>query len=836
MRNLLRFVLVLTALIILLSNSRNLFSQNYSGDDSLRIAEKVYLHIDRDSYYPNDDIWFKAYLIDANDRSLSSHSSNLHVELISPDSKIIDSRTIRLNGGLGKGDFRLPETLLSGQYRLRAYTNYMRNFNDQLFFNKNITIINPTDAAKMFSDSIDYIKNKLEINFFPEGGSLVDGVTSIVAFKAVNALGAGCDVLGEIYSSSGEKITTFKSTHKGMGTFSITPISGLNYYALAKNLNNNEVRIEIPKSFPEGAVMSVSPKQPNKLEVMVRTNIGTLHQILDHDLLLTLSARSMVFKTVSFRMKSLNSYLILPTDDLPDGIIILTLSGLNNMPLCERLVYIQNNEDTKVLLETNKTVYSKRDSVSVKINLSESSDIRCTAFLSLSATGKEFVKTSSPFPSTISSWFLLESDVRGPVEEPSYYFDASNPNRSADLDLLLLTQGWRDFEWKYKTTGYLPEHGFIISGRARKKFADIPLRNSTVTLAIFNGGKPLIELLPIDTVGRFISEGIDITGEGKLVASVTDDKDNLKGWLLLDSTRYSPAPIRNIAHRKTFMQNDNQIGSDSMLTSEDSLITKRYHKFIQYAEISSSIKKKYKLSDTIALGEVKIIAKRVDWTETAKSRSRHYLRGEPDREIVITPQLEIYNNVYQLLTQSMILNSGPILSPRRLSRPLYLIDGNRSTEFDVRSLPISLVERIDIINDPASFAGLMTLVPVETVDSLGRFSSTMVYADGAISIILKDINDPYFSKTVFHSVTTKFSGYNEPRKFYSPRHHTTLEKDYKPDLRTTLFWEPDIKVETNMDLFLNYCNADITTSVKIIVEGITSTGIPVTSTTEYEVQ
>ena len=121
-----------------------------SQNDSAKIVEKVYLHVDRQSYYPGDDIWFKAYLIDASDQLLSSNSMNLHVELISPGLQIIDSRIIKLENGLGNGDFHLSEKLQSGRYRLRAYTNYMRNFGDQLFFNKDITIINSSDAGKLF--------------------------------------------------------------------------------------------------------------------------------------------------------------------------------------------------------------------------------------------------------------------------------------------------------------------------------------------------------------------------------------------------------------------------------------------------------------------------------------------------------------------------------------------------------------------------------------------------------------------------------------------------------------------------------------------------------------
>jgi len=113
-----------------------IINDQFPVPDSLKIIEKVYLHTDRNYYYPADDIWFKAYLIDANDRSLSDNSNNLHIELISPASKIIESRIVRLEEGLGKGDFHLPQKINAGTYRIRAYTNYMRNFGDQLFFQK----------------------------------------------------------------------------------------------------------------------------------------------------------------------------------------------------------------------------------------------------------------------------------------------------------------------------------------------------------------------------------------------------------------------------------------------------------------------------------------------------------------------------------------------------------------------------------------------------------------------------------------------------------------------------------------------------------------------------
>jgi len=800
-------------------NSTNF--QTHPGNDSMKIVEKVYLHTDRDCYYPGDDIWFKAYLVDASYRLLSNHSNNLHVELISPASKIIDSRIVRLNEGLGNGDFRLTESLKSGRYHIRAYTNYMRNFDDQLFFNKNISVINSSDNAGVFSDTTRYIKNKLEITFFPEGGSLVDYVSSIIAFKAMNASGAGCEVSGEIYSSAGDLITTFKSTHRGMGTFSLKPVPGLNYYAVVKNLSGDEVKSKIPGSFSTGAALNISRNDSNELFVTVRTNIETLPLVLDRDLTLTASARNIPYKAVIFRMKSLTTHFIFPTEYLPAGIVMFTLSGLDSLPLCERLVYIHNNEDARVNIETNKRVYKQRDSVSVKISLSEDSGIDQEAFLSLSAAENISVNSSSQFPSTISSWFLLESDVRGPVEEPSYYFDPSNPKRLEDLDLLLLTQGWRDFEWKYKDMNYLPETGFTVSGRLRKIFANVPLENSKVIIAILKGENPIICTVPADTTGRFKLEGVDLTGDARLIVSGKGKKEHLQGWLLMDSLNYSPAKVQENIIQSKLLLNDNRLLTENIKENTKALI--------QEAEIKKTIRKKYSLSDTIELDEVKILEKRPELVQSAHVTSVRRLYGSPDNELIVTPQLYYFQNIPSLLSgriagvwvmriPQLWETDSQIRMQGAKEQPTFFLDGVRVPYDVISSVSASEIDRIDVIK------------PGATASIYG-----MSGANGVISVIT-GFGGPFTDRPVFYSVNIKFSGYNEPRIFYSPKHSSTLESDYKPDLRTTLFWEPNIKLENNQYLNLKYFNADNSSTIKVTVEGITTTGIPVMATTEYGVR
>ena len=789
--------------------------------DSLSFIEKVYLHTDRNTYDTGDDIWFKAYLIDALDRLLTDHSSNLHVELISPSSKIVSFKNIRLEGGLGNGDFKLSTDIKSGRYKLRAYTNYMRNFSDQLFFTKEIIIINSTDTDTTPAE-VKYVENQILLTFFPEGGSMVDNVSSNVAFKAVNSLGKGCDVTGKIYSSKGELITTFKSTHLGMGSFFLRPVTGQSYYSVYHGADSIDFKSPLPASFPNGVTFSVSINQDNELLVTAKTNSLTLPIVSEHELLLSFSIRKEVFKTVPCKINSAVTSFIIPTDDLPNGILMLTLSGSKDLPLAERLFYIERETPVRIQIETDKPVYNKREPVSLKISMSEDSSIARDGNVSLAVVNGNLMENTTLFPRNISSWFLLESDVRGVIEDPSYYFDQSNPDRIKDLDLLLRTQGWRDFAWKYNTVYFPPENGFTVSGRLQLSKIK-PIEEPRVSIGIFGGKSTLLKSVPLDSTGRFKLTGIDLTGQATLIATGIGKKDRPDGVLTLDSVTYNPPKV-----------------SDSSLVV--SIMAERnLNKLKSYYTINDALRKKYKLSDTISIGEVTIISERHKDPQTAKVESSRTKYEKPDAELILTESMEGYINVPELMRGripgvEVISNNGGYainirggqFSVRGISKdstyggaqpPLILIDGNPVSFDDLVNMPISIIDRIDVLKS---------------------VSSTVIFGtqgfNGVINIITKAGGVPAVYKPVKYSAKLKISGYNDSRIFYSPQHLPDSDSDLKPDLRSTLYWNPDINIESNKEEILKYYNGDNSSLIKIIAEGITTSGIPVTGKTEYQVR
>ncbi len=788
-------------------------SLNQNLNDSLPVIEKVYLHSDRVYYYPGDDIWFKAYLIDASDRLLTDHSNNLHVELISSDSKILNSSVIRLEDGLGNGDFKLADNVPSGKYRIRAYTNYMRNFGDQLFYDKEIFIVGSSEKNNESDKNQKYVNNKIELNFFPEGGSLVDNVYSVVAFKAVDATGKSCNVSGKVFSTNGDLVTTFKSTHLGMGSFILKPVAGLTYYAELEDSDRPENKFTIPRSFDKGLVLSASVNQKNEILITSKTNPQTLRLLLNNDLVLTVSVRKVVIKRLSFKIESLTNILSLSTDDFPDGILMLTLSTMVNLPLCEKLIFFQRDNNLKISIQSDKDIYKKREPVSIKLSVSGDSIKQHQAFLSLSAAESSLTDNASKYPSNIASWFLLESDIRGPVEEPSYYFDQSNPNRLKDLDLLLRTQGWRDFAWKYKKSFFKVEDGFLISGKLRRNLADKPIPNSKVNIGIFADNNTYTTTILTDSVGTFRLNKIDFNGEARLIVSGVGKKEHLQGLLILDSLKYLPAEVPSFSQIPIMIQ-------------KDDLDTLKKH-----YEISESIRKKYKLSDTINLGEVRIIASKPKDQQALKVESSRASYGTPDDELIITNQLESFRNVVEILKGRVagvaVTGNYPEYQIRIRGThtitgnalPLVLVDGFKRSFDDLINFPLYFIDRVDVLKSGGATA-----------------SFGMEGANGVISIITRTGDRLTTYQPVNNSVNVKFYGYNAPRIFYSPLHNPKIESEYNPDLRTTLFWKPDISLKTGKDLLLKYFNTDNSSKICLVIEGITTNGIPIFEKINYEVR
>ena len=212
-------------------NSLNTYNQQH-------LQEKIFIHTDRSLYACGEIMWFKLYNADATLNKPITISKIAYVEVLNSDQKPVFQAKIELKEGSGSGSFLIPFSLNSGSYVLRAYTNWMKNYSADLFFETPITIVNT--LKKLSSQEID--SSAVDIRFFPEGGNLVNGLQSKVAFHAVDKNGKGMFCHGTIYNQHNDSITSFQTLRFGMGHFSFTPVKGDSYKAIVQTTrrqNNN---------------------------------------------------------------------------------------------------------------------------------------------------------------------------------------------------------------------------------------------------------------------------------------------------------------------------------------------------------------------------------------------------------------------------------------------------------------------------------------------------------------------------------------------------------------------------------------------------------------------
>jgi hypothetical protein len=190
------------------------------------LPEKAYLHLDRPFYASGETVWLKAYVVEADSHRPDTLSKVLYVDLFSAQRRLMARRTLRLQGGLATADIALPDTLPAGTYQLRAYTSWMRNAGQEFFFTRPLSVVGTTGTKPSSSSS------KTDVQFFPEGGNLIDGLESHVGFRAVNARGRGVDVRGTVLDAQNRTVANFSSQHVGLGSFTLTPEPGQRYHAV----------------------------------------------------------------------------------------------------------------------------------------------------------------------------------------------------------------------------------------------------------------------------------------------------------------------------------------------------------------------------------------------------------------------------------------------------------------------------------------------------------------------------------------------------------------------------------------------------------------------------
>lgn len=773
-------------------------------------VEKIYLHTDRSTYFLGEDLWYKAYDVRAYNNLLFDNSNILYVELISSDSKIIARNKTNLELGLGAGDFQLTDSLgvKPGVYQLRAYTNWDRNYGEDFVFKKNIEVIdvfedqakqgntqnitNQTFALSKTAESSG--QNTFNVEFFPEGGSLLEDVACVVGFKAVDSNGNPIEIKGEIFDSNNELISYFLSAHDGMGKFQILPNGGKQYYAKIKSLAGEELRVDLPKSAKQGYLLSFRVLKGRNL-ISIITNQETLAQNPNAEVTVVCKAKGIDYLETTQALTQTTLSFELAKDKVPEGISQITLYDSSSRPQSERLVYIEKEHDLDVQLVADKPIYKPNEKATISVSSKSKTGTAKSASFSLSVTDMNGVVEEQDLSTNISSYFLMESDIRGKVYNPGYYFDPTNVKRLEHLDNLLLTQGWRDFVWKTMPKSndgvkYKVEKGITISGRVKQLLGEKPKANGNMTLALMNKNFRNFFSTKTDSLGRFKYENIMFSGKINMFLSSSNEKGKSKGEIVLDPIEPEPMLV--------YFKKESINRSETTLTATKNV----KKKFVAFGVKPENI-----------LEEVKI---------TAPKKNRTFsLYGIPDFSYVVDENAPMTNSIYDFIMYAIpgTIAEGNSVRFMRYQEPVHFI---------LNGFPVYNQSDIDMLQP----------IDIEKIDAVKGMAASLYGSDGANGIIAiyTKPNWKKPEKESFHTIKKEIDGFYMTRVFYMPNaEKPNPELDAKAGVRNTIYWNPFVHPDATGNVNVSYDNTKVETKVKVALEGITAAGIPVVKNTYYSI-
>jgi len=351
-------------IFLFLFATANVFAQSFLdtmknsfNKDQRFMQEKLYLHTDKEVYFTGESIWFKIYYVDATYHQPMDVSKVAYVEIISADHKPAVQIKVELDKGTGEGYIDLPSSIASGNYQLRAYTTWMKNFSADFYFEKKISVIN---AYKSFFNNVkDTSKNYIQ--FFPEGGHLVNGVESKIAFEATGANGKKEKVSGVIVNSDNDTVTRFATLRFGLGQFLLTPQNGKNYKAVCFWTDGTTSVQPVPKAYDDGYVISMKD-EGSQLNLLVAT-----HGVIDNSVVYLLAHTRQRLKIAKMGvLQNGKVNFTINKDSLAEGISHITIFNSGRRPVCERLFFKRPVDTVAFQVRSAQTSYGTRE----KINLS----------------------------------------------------------------------------------------------------------------------------------------------------------------------------------------------------------------------------------------------------------------------------------------------------------------------------------------------------------------------------------------------------------------------------------------------------------------------------------
>jgi hypothetical protein len=757
--------------------------------------EKIYIHQDKVHYLPGETVWLSAYVVDAATLRPTQKSGVLYVDLVSDDNTPVKSLTLPIEDGTAFGDILLPDGLSSGTYTLSAHTHWQRNFGESYFFQKEMIVFTPSDEIGTQNELL----SDIEVQFFPEGGDLIAGISQKVAFKATDSNGNGVSVEGSLVDDEGKEVLIFSDTHDGMGSFSVLPTLDSRLIAKISGSDDTVWEFHLPQALSEGSVLQVDEySNSDSITIGVHTTL-----IENQEFWLIFMNADTLIHAESFPLSSENShYLSLGRSQVPLGVSRITLTNKDGIPISERLIFNQLEIPKNLSISSDKPIYGTREKVDLAVEYL-ASDNQVPARLSLAVIATELAP-HHPHQENILTYLLLSSEVKGTIHAPGYYFESNDQHHREALTLLMMTQGWRTFEWNdimessYPAIRYAQEQDLTLWGRLTRANGD-PVVDGEALLYLKDQYQTFITT-STNTDGYFGFQGFYFTDSIQVVVQGSDSRGSRADVEISMLSRQNPPPL-GFHVLQPYLPLDPPLSSEYVVEASE-----------ERFQATESAIAGMELREVL-LQEV-VIEGRAEISEPFRLHNRADVvlnRGQ----LPVAPSGNILESLQGRVAGLQITRSGwnefrAVI--RGQGTPLYLLDGMPISEGTLQSLNQFDISRIEILKGPGA-SGVYG----------GRASG------GVIALFTQrggepEEVDPERGK---HIMTHLAGGYTKTRRFYSPT-HTEADADYfnYSDWRSTVYWEPNIPLNPGTRRALSFYTADTPGNYTVIVEGISMDGQP----------
>jgi hypothetical protein len=765
--------------------------QQFDTHRQNNLQEKIYVHSDKNFYLAGEICWFKIYYVDGFFNKPLGLSKVAYVEVLDKNNTAVLQAKVALKEGNGEGSFLLPVSISSGKYKLRAYTSWMKNFSADYFFEKSITIIN---TRRVYEADTLQQKSAYEVTFFPEGGNLVNGIASTIAFRVVNQNGKGVACQAAIINDKSDTVVKCATLKFGIGNFVLTPEAGHVYKAVITLPNGKKIIQPIPAAYNNGYVMHLAYADTGKIKITVQ---APPYNSLSSTIYLFVHTRQSVKLVLSGSIKNGLTEFIIDKKKLGDGISHFTVFSGERQAVCERLFFKYPEQKLQLSMVTDKQEYGIRKKINIHIASTDQTSNVIKANMSMAVYRIDSLQAIDG--TNISNYLWLSSDLAGRLESPEYYFNNTDTNTLQAMDNLMLTHGWSRFRWediqenKKPAFEFTPEYaGHLLTGKITNTVTGLPEKAIDGFLSVTGTHKKSYASTS-NAAGKVKFETKDFYNDGEIIVQTNNQQDSL--YKVEITNPFAEKFSANIS-----------TGEDLPQISTAALSKHNFGVQVQQTYNSNRLNQfKIPVTDTTPF------YLNPDETYLLDNYVRFTTMEEILREYVPSVNVKKTNGRFHL----------PVLD--RLEKKIFETD------------PMLLLDGVQIfdINKLMSYDPLK----IKKLDVVAReYYIGNMYFDGIVNFTTFDGNLPGYELDP-HATVIDYEGMQLQRDFFSPVYEIQAQIDSRlPDYRYLLYWSPNVNTNTNGTTEVSFYTSDIPGKYAAVLQGITADGKTGSKIIQFEVK